>query len=71
MGTSNTWYDNTYIPSSYTVRYTASTGETIYEQTYPYYPPKKPVKRRSEPELEAGDTAALDNFLGGFGCAKK
>lgn len=53
---------------SYTIRYTASTGETIYERTYPI---KKPTKRRQEPELEAGDTAALDDFLGGFKHEKK
>ena len=68
MGTSNTWYETTYTPYSYTVRYTSSTGETIYEQTYPL---RRPTKRRQEPELEAGDTTALDEFLGGFGNAKE
>ena len=64
MGTSNTWYENTYVPYSYTIKYTASTGETIYEQTCPIR--KKHTKRRQELELEAGDTTALDEFLGGF-----
>lgn len=73
MGTGNTWYttwyENTYIPSLYKVKYTKSTGETIYEQTYPIREPTK--RRRQDPELEAGDTAALDEFLGAFGDAKE
>ena len=68
MGTSNSWYVNTYKTCPYTVKYTASTGETIYEQTYPI---RKPTKRRQEPELEAGDTTILDSFLGGFVHGKK
>jgi hypothetical protein len=68
LGTSNTWYENTYTPYSHTVRYSSSTGETIYERTYPL---RKPTKRRQELEIEAGDTTALDEFLGGFVNAKE
>lgn len=62
MYTSTDWYRTT-SPSSYTVSYTTCTGRTVYE-TYEYPLPVK--KRRQEPELDVGDTTALDEFLGGF-----
>lgn len=70
MGTTNTWYENTYVPYSYTIKYTSTSGETTYYDHF-YDAPRKPVKRRAEPELNAGDTAALDDFLGGFNREKK
>lgn len=69
MYTSNDWYSTSY-PGSYTVSYTTSTGQTIYE-TYDYPIPAKRHRRRQEPELDEGDTTALDDFLGGFRNAKE
>lgn len=70
MRTSNTWFDDLdqrgYSPSYYTIKYTTSAGTTVYQQI-----PYTSLKRKQEPELEAGDTAELDNFLGGFGNAKE
>lgn len=52
------------VCSGYTITYTTTTGEVIYRTTV-----GKP--REEPPELEAGDTAALDDFLGGFKHEKK
>lgn len=50
------------VNSTYTIVYTTTTGEVIY---------KTCVAPSEPPELEAGDTTALDEFLGGFGNAKE
>lgn len=56
----NTVYANT---STYTVKYTTTDGYTITRTLN--------VQEESPPDLDAGDTSALDDFLGGFGDAKK
>lgn len=61
MYSSTEW--RTVYPSSYTVVYTTTEGQVIYKHVG--------EKREEPPELEAGDTAALDDFLGGFSHEKK
>lgn len=63
--TSNTTIYDRYGPY-YTIRYTTSTNNSTY-----YSVAREPIKREEPPELEAGDTAALDDFLGGFKHEKK
>ena len=69
MRTSNTWFDDLdqrgYSPSYYTIEYTTSSGQTVYQQIQ-----YTSLKRKQEPELETGDTTELDKFLGGF-CGEK
>lgn len=54
---------NTVYPGEHTITYTTTTGEVIFTTI------RRP--REEPPELEAGDTAALDDFLGGFKHEKK
>lgn len=50
----------------YTIEYVTSDGEVMLHHV------KKPNKRRKlEPELDIGDTTAIDSFLGGFCCGSK
>lgn len=63
--TSNTMIYDVYIPY-YTIRYTTSSNNPTY-----YSVERKLVKREDPPELEVGDTAALDDFLGDFNHEKK
>lgn len=69
MRTSNTWFDDLDqlcdSPSYYTIEYTTSNGQTVYQRI-----PYTSLKRKQEPELETGDTTELDKFLGGFGGEK-
>lgn len=69
MRTSSTWFDDLdqrgNSPSYCTIEYTTSDGQTVYRQI-----PYTSLKRKQEPELEAGDTTELDKFLGGFGGEK-
>lgn len=58
--TSNTTIYDRYAPY-YTIRYTTSSNNSTY-----YSVARKPIKREEPPELETGDTAALDDFLVGF-----
>lgn len=53
----------TVFDEEYIITYTTTDGKTIRIVKYPYF--KKP----KEPELQAGDAAALDAFLGGFASA--
>ena len=55
----NTVFDD----AGYTITYRTSTGEYVRYVR----PPKKP----KEPELQTGDSSALDAFLGGFASAQK
>lgn len=45
---------------TYTITYTMTNGRTIRIVKAPYF------KKQDEPELQTGDSAALDAFLGGF-----
>lgn len=49
--------------SDYIITYTTTSGEVIRAS--------RPKKKLNEPELQAGDSSALDNFLGGFAGEKK
>ena len=51
------------VYSEHTITYTTTTGKVICT-TF-----RRP--REEPPELETGDTAALDDFLRGFGNAKE
>lgn len=51
------------VYSGYTITYTTTTGEVICTLL------ERP--REEPPELETGDTAALDDFLGEFSHEKK
>lgn len=60
---SGTEWTAVFDDADYTITYRTSTGEYVrYVRT-----PKKP----KEPELQTGDSSALDAFLGGFANAKK
>lgn len=48
--------------ANYTITYTTTSGEVRIV---------KPMRNPKEPELQAGDSSALDTFLGGFAGAKK
>lgn len=52
------WEDETY-----TLSYRTANGEYVYVA--------RPPKKQKEPELQTGDSSALDAFLGGFAGAKK
>lgn len=67
MPSSTNWYYNTEFTPLYTVVYTTHDGRTIYERNVPI----RTVVRIEEPDLETGDTSAIEDFLGGFGNAKK
>lgn len=49
--------------TDYTITYRTATGE--------YVRYVRPPKKSKEPELQTGDSAALDAFLGGFANAQK
>lgn len=67
MGTGNTWFDDLEFTMEYcTIEYTTSSGERIRSTI-----PCASVPRAEPPELQEGDTTALDEFLGGFGNAKE
>lgn len=51
---------NTIFSEEYTIAYTMTNGSTIRIVKTPYF------KKQDEPELQTGDSAALDAFLGGF-----
>ena len=55
----STDYD-TIFSEEYTITYTMTNGSTIRIVKAPYF------KKQDEPELQTGDSAALDAFLGGF-----
>lgn len=68
MGVSEYRYDGpewtaVFDDTDYTITYRTATGEYVRYVR----PPKKP----KEPELQTGDSSALDAFLGGFANAKK
>lgn len=67
MNSSTDYYHTVYPTPTYTVAYTTHNGRIIYERNVPI----KTVTRFEEPELEAGDTSAIDSFLGGFSNAKE
>lgn len=50
--------------ANYTITYTTTSGEHVRIV-------KKPMRKPKEPELQAGDSSALDAFLGGFAGEKK
>ena len=62
MDYNSTDYD-TIFSEEYTITYTTTSGE--------YVRIVKPMRKPKEPELQAGDSSALDAFLGGFAGAKK
>jgi len=49
--------------ANYTITYTTTSGEHVRIV--------KPMRKPKEPELQAGDSSALDAFLGGFTSAQK
>lgn len=59
-------YTTVHPTPMYTVVYTTHDGRTIYERV-----PIKTVCCAEEPELNPGDTSALDDFLGVFADEKK
>ena len=59
MDYNSTDYD-TIFSEEYTITYTMTNGRTIRIVKAPYF------KKQDEPELQTGDDAALDAFLGGF-----
>lgn len=64
MGTGNTWFNDLEFNMEYcTIEYTTSSGEKVYTTI--------PLLRTEPPELQEGDTAALDDFLEGFSHEKK
>lgn len=65
MDTSNTMIYDRYAPY-YTIRYMTSSNNSTY-----YTVARRPIQREDPPELEVGDTAALDDFLGDFKHEKK
>lgn len=67
MNSSTDYYHTVYPTPTYTVVYTTHDGRTIYKRNVPI----KTVDWFEESELEAGDTSAIDSFLGGFSNAKE
>lgn len=59
MDYNSTDYD-TIFSEEYTITYTMTNGSSIRIVRAPYF------KKKDEPELQTGDSAALDAFLGGF-----
>lgn len=66
MSGSTDWY-TVYPTQTYTITYTTKDGRVVYKRDVPI----KTVERCEEVELEAGDTSAIDSFLGGFCDAQK
>ena len=62
MNYNSTDYD-TIFSEEYTIIYTMANGSTMRIVKAPYF------KKQDEPELQTGDSAALDAFLGGFASA--
>ena len=60
---SDTEWQTVYRTPTYTITYTTTRNNG---ETTSYFPIRKFSKQQEPPELETGDTAALDEFLGRF-----